>query len=124
MRTLKTASLALIYSTAKHIAPVWLNSVQTSRVKIQLKQSNAFNFNFRDPEMNTITMTLENMQSLFYSKNCGESHENQFGRLTATGTKLFGSESLDRGKKYGHTCKWTSFLESNISTNWVKSLTT
>jgi hypothetical protein len=39
-QTLRIASLALVNSTAEYCAPVWLNSVHTSRVDIQL--NNAF----------------------------------------------------------------------------------
>lgn len=35
-RTLKTSSLALIYSTAEYCAPVWLNSVHVTKIDTQL----------------------------------------------------------------------------------------
>ena len=37
--TLRTASLALVYSTAEYCAPVWLNSVHTSKIDVQLNNA-------------------------------------------------------------------------------------
>jgi hypothetical protein len=37
--TLRTASLALVYSTAEYCAPVWLNSVHVSKVDVQLNNT-------------------------------------------------------------------------------------
>jgi hypothetical protein len=37
--TLRTASLALVYLTAEYCAPVWLNSVHTSKIDIQLNKT-------------------------------------------------------------------------------------
>jgi hypothetical protein len=38
-QTLQTALLALVYSTAKYRAPVWMNSVHTNRVNITLNNA-------------------------------------------------------------------------------------
>jgi hypothetical protein len=35
--TLRTAALAIVYSTAEYCAPVWLNSVHISKIDVQLK---------------------------------------------------------------------------------------
>jgi Reverse transcriptase (RNA-dependent DNA polymerase)/Endonuclease-reverse transcriptase len=37
--TLRTASLALVYSTAEYCAPVWLNSVHVSKIDVQLNNT-------------------------------------------------------------------------------------
>jgi hypothetical protein len=37
--TLRTASLALVYLTVEYCAPVWLNSVHTSKIDIQLNNT-------------------------------------------------------------------------------------
>jgi hypothetical protein len=37
--TLRTASLALVYSTAEYCAPVWLNSLHTIKIDIQLNNT-------------------------------------------------------------------------------------
>jgi hypothetical protein len=54
--TLRTASLALVYSTAEYCAPppVWLNSLHTNKIDIQL--NNTMWVNFWDCKINAITI--------------------------------------------------------------------
>jgi hypothetical protein len=37
--TLRTAALAIVYSTAEYCAPVWLNSVHNSKIDVQLNNA-------------------------------------------------------------------------------------
>jgi hypothetical protein len=37
--TLRTAALAIVYSTAEYCAPVWLNSVHISKIDVQLNNA-------------------------------------------------------------------------------------
>ena len=36
---LRTASLSLVYSTAEYCAPVWMNSVHTKKIDVELNKS-------------------------------------------------------------------------------------